>query len=122
MKYTRHIVLACFFAVFLLTPQLSSAETVIFTKDKVADTHREIFAAHSVPATFQLDGTLDGVEKITFYLVGINGTDTIVWVDENGDAVEITATNPRPIPLYAPLDLLIDKPVTANNVGLKLVQ
>lgn len=121
-NYTQCIIFALFLAVFVIPPQVSFAWTTIFTKDKVADTHTETFATHSVPSTFQLDGTLDGVEEITFELVGINGVDVEAWVDEYGDAIKFTATVTRPIPVYSPIDVKITKPVTANNVGVKLVQ
>lgn len=116
-----------FFIVFCLiysvvSADISFAETTIFTKDKLAAEHREVLAAHSTPATFQLDGILSGLEVITFELVGINGVDTITWVDEYGDPVSFTVDKTRPIPVYSPLDLLITKPVTVNDVGVKLVQ
>ena len=75
-----------------------------------------------VPATFQIDGELNGAEEIEFFLAGIDGTITTQpWVDEDEQPIKFTASQIRPISVYSPLDIYIVKPVTVNAVGIKLV-
>jgi len=94
----------------------------VLPKDKIGDDARELFSRTTVPASFQLDGTLDGTETVTFELLGVDEQTASAWVDEYGDAVEFTADKTRPIPVFSPLDLLVTKPNTVNDVGIKLVQ
>ncbi len=94
---------------------------VIIPKDTAAKDKRVEFSRHNVPATFQLDGTLAGAEEITFDLIGINGTDSIPWVDEDEDEIKFTADQTKPIAVYSPIDVLVTKGVTAATAGVKLI-
>jgi len=86
---------------------------VIFTKDKVADSVvRFVRATATRPVTFQVDGTLGG-DVITIKGIGINGA------DETALHTDITLTAAAPVIIFTyPIRVIIEKPITTNNVGL----
>lgn len=72
------------------------------------------------PKTFQIDGDL-AANTIPVYLVGIDGTYTTVAYDDGGGALSFSATKTS-ISIFAPCTIAIVKGITANAVGLRLVE
>jgi len=71
----------------------------------------------SVPYTLQIDGDL-AANTIPVYAIGINGSDTTVATDENGDAI-VFSTSKIWHTFHGPAYISVVKGVTANAVGLQ---
>ena len=81
-------------------------------------------------ASIQVDGDL-GSDEIEFLLVGIdiddpltgrNGTANQPMLDDNGQAIKITASTANPLGIFRPGRFLIKKPATTNDVGIMLFE
>ncbi len=101
----------------------------IFPKDKIEKKHYPAIVEGRSFWSLQIDGDL-GSDEIPVNLVGAdlddsltgaNGTANQPLLDENGDAVVLSASSPNPMGFYRPASIQIVKPVTANNVGVMLL-
>ncbi len=87
-------------------------------KDKVA-LKKELFIEGSVRGTtLQVDGDL-ATEAIVISLIGLDGT-TMTPAVEGGTAVVLDADNTHKT-FYGNMAVEVSKPITTNNVGVKLV-
>jgi len=101
----------------------------IFPKDKVAGKHHPSIVEDYPYWSLQIDGDL-GTDQIPINLVGLdksdpltgeNGTANQPLLDDNGDAVILTASSPNPMGFYRPASVQIVKPVTTNDVAIILL-
>jgi len=100
----------------------------ISAKNKLAAQHYVSNIENRSYLSIQIDGDL-GTDEIELLLVGIdiddpltgrNGSANQALLDDNGDAVKITASTANPLGIYRPGRYLIKKPATTNNVGIML--
>jgi hypothetical protein len=93
----------------------------IFPKDRVAasKTGYRIVASMVQPKSLQIDGDL-GEDEITVKYSGTIVTELTDAYDADGDLLSFTKYKPQMV-FYANAIIQIDKPATANDVGLNLV-
>ena len=91
----------------------------IITKKTAAETKSQSFGRGSVPNTVKLVGVVTS-ETVTINEVGEDGT-LVTAYDEAGDALVLSLTRPS-IGIYAPITLQFVKGVTANAVGIQVVE
>jgi hypothetical protein len=95
----------------------------IFTKDKLAQTRHMLpirgTASNPYPVSLQVDGAL-GSDVITITLIGIDGATETDAYDSSAAILTLSATTPVQT-FYGPMDILISKPITTNDIGLKKV-
>jgi len=92
--------------------------SMIIPKQTAAATERHYFPAHSLPKTIAVAGILVA-ETIAVNILDDAGV-ALTLYDEFGTAVTMTATSP-PLKVDSPITLQFVKGVTANAVGVQLV-
>jgi len=100
---------------------MSSLPIVIFPKDKEARVNHDLYVKVKTGTirSLQVDGDL-GTDVITIKYTGIDKTDLTDAYDADGLILVLSQKIPS-LPVYGSATLHISKPVTTNDVGLRLV-
>lgn len=95
--------------------------TVIFAKDKLAQVNPELYIGveNGKVRSLQVDGDL-GTEEITIKYTGIDKTDLTDAYDADQLPLVLSQKVPS-IPIFGSVRIHISKPVTTNDVGLRLI-
>lgn len=92
--------------------------STVIPKQTAAKTETRSIGKGSVPVSIQVDGTLVA-ETIPVNLIGINDTDATPYTVD-GTAFAFSVDNTI-LTFFGPCDVQFVKPITANAVGLKMV-